>query len=567
MNNSLAEKSIIDYFENKFEYKVQTLDFRFPVETLETLLKQFYKDYEHTSFLVHANHKIEALSLKKLSSSYLLQVPVQSNNNEHIYIGLSDLLSFMILFDEPTNQNIKSETSRFFLTFEPLVINNIFNHFYKTNCKSLSVKEKKLLAKLKDVQKDQVDPHYISKFQEALLINALNENNKIKHAKVAEAISFTDEAVVITDLAGNIKEVNKNFEQYFNKTKTIKELLPPEIAEKAISETLALKKYQSEITLTTKERKSELMLLSSYFSNDDLERPNGFVFTFKNISDLKRLDYINKQLISKLREKNVQLSEVNKRLVEADKIKTDLLSVVSHELKTPLSTILGFSELLANRQLDEESVKKFASQITSSAGSLDKLINDYLDVATNTFGISGCGLLTVPLNLKELVETCYKEESQKIKNQDFQFEINCLGYEPIIFTETQNIKKLISNLINNALKFSPDAGKIMVKLLSDGEKVTISISDQGIGLTSEQSKQVFEPFYRADNSITREFQGIGLGLAVCKKIVELYGGSIWCEPGLDLGTSFYVTLPVNPHKKTTSIKENSFSEIEVINKQ
>lgn len=568
MDNSLVEKSIIDYFETKFNYKVQTLDFRFPVETLETLLKQFYKDYEHTSFLVHGSKNISSLSLKKLASSYILQVPVQNLNNEHIYIGLSDLLSFMILFDEPANQNIKAEASRFFITFEPVIISNIFNYFYKTNCKSLSLKEKKLLSKLKDVQKDQVDPHYINKFQEALLINALNENNKIKHAKVAEAISFTDEAVIITDLAGNVKEVNRNFEQNFNGFRKIKDLLPAEIAEKAVTETLSMKKYQTEVSLTTKNGKSELMLLSSYFLNDDLERPNGFVFTLKNISDLKRLDYINKQLISKLREKNVQLSEVNKRLVEADKIKTDLLSVVSHELKTPLSTIIGFSELLASRDNDQDSVKRFASQITSSASSLDKLINDYLDVATNTFGISAGSLSTAPLNLKELIEVCYKEEASKIKGQDFQFEVNCLGYEPVIFTEMQNVKKLISNLINNSLKFSPNAGKISAKVLSDGEKVTISIADQGIGLTSEQAKQVFEPFYRADNSITREFQGIGLGLAICKKIVELYGGSIWCEPGLDLGTVFYVTLPVNPHKKALNIKENSssVSEVEVSKK-
>ena len=109
------------------------------------------------------------------------------------------------------------------------------------------------------------------------------------------------------------------------------------------------------------------------------------------------------------------------------------------------------------------------------------------------------------------------------------------------------MKKLFGNLINNSLKYSPNGGKISVKILNDGERVTISVSDQGVGLTKEQTAQVFEPFYRTDNSVTREFPGIGLGLAVSKKIVELYNGSIWCEPGVDLGSVFYVILPVNPH--------------------
>ena len=546
------QKSIFNFFEEKFNFKSQSLSFRFPIETLDSLLRKFFKEHQESAFLVQANQNIANLALKKISKSFLLQVPIRSQSNEHLYIGLSDGLNFLILFDEPDlkNQNIKEQHSKFFLTFDSVVINSVFNYFYKNYCKLLSIKEKQLLIKLKNIKTNELDPYYISKFQEALLITALNDNNKVKQAKLIEAISFTDESIVITDLAGNIKETNKNFEKYFGKceNKNLRNILPKNVVEAALSETTKKCKWQSEINVSVNGKKTELLLASCYLFKDELRRPNGFVFTFKDITDLKKLDYINKQLISKLRERNLELSEVNKRLLEADRIKTDLLSVVSHELKTPLSTIIGFGELIENRQYDENTIKHFAEQITGSAKQLDRLVTDYLDVIGNQFGASNDKLHTMPVNLAELIRLSYQEQKSKFSDMQFEFNLDCLGYEPIIITEAQNIKKLFDNLINNSLKYSPNGGKLSIKILNDSENVTVSISDQGIGLTPEQARQVFEPFYRVDNSVTREFTGIGLGLAVCKKIVEIYTGSIWCEPGVDLGTTFYVTLPVNPHK-------------------
>ena len=553
MKNQRVQKSIFKFFEDRFGFKFEILNFRFPIETLDGLLKKFFKDYEQPAFLIQGNKAIPSLSLKKISQSYLLKLPIQNNSNEHIYIGLSDLLCFLILFDEPNpeEQSVTNQKSRFFLTFDPVVINTIFEYFYRNYCGSLSIKEKKLLIKLKNVQTNQLEPYYVSKFQEALLINALNDNNKVKQAKIIEAISFTDESIVITDLAGNIKETNKNFEKSFCKHLNkylISEILPKDLLQTAFRETSRGRKWQSEINLQTSGNKSELMLVSSSLFKDELDRPNGFVFTFKNMAELKKLDELNKQLISKLRERNVQLTDVNKRLVEADRIKSDLLSVVSHELKTPVSSIIGFSELISNREYDENSIKNFAEQITNAAKKLNSLISDYLEVASNPFGVSTDKLPTMPLNLIDLIRVCYKEENSKFAEKQFQLEMNCIGYEPVIITEAQNMQKLFSNLINNSLKYSPSGGRISIKILNDRENVTVSIADQGIGLTVEQAKLVFDPFYRTDNSVTREFPGIGLGLAVCKKIVEIYKGSIWCEPGVDLGTVFYVTLPVNPNK-------------------
>lgn len=566
------KKSIFNFLE-KLGCEAQELAFRFPVETLDTLLKKFYKDYDQSAFLLQASKKISNLTLRKISKSYLLTVPLQAQNNERLYIGLSDLLTFLILFDEPNpeEQSINKQRSKFFLTFDSSVINKLFNYFYKQYCDVLTIKEKKLLIKLKNVEANQLDPYYISKFQEALLINALDDNNKIKQEKILEAISFTDEAILITDIGGNIKETNKNFEKCFGKwfkENNIRDILPKEIAETALCETTKKSKWQAEVNLTTAKNKSEPQLVNCYLFKDELGRLSGFVFAFKDVGELRKLDCLNKKLIASLRERNVQLSEVNKRLLDANRIKIDLLSVVSHELKTPVSTIIGFSELLSNRQFDEKTITQYAQQINESARNLDRLITDYLDVAFNQFGISANKLVTMPLNLVELIRQCFKEQELSFTDKRFGLELSTLGYEPVIITETENMYKLFNNLINNSLKYSPNGGKISVKILNDGENVTVSISDQGIGLTLEQSKQVFEPFYRADNSITREFPGIGLGLAVSKKIVEMYNGSIWCEPGVDSGTVFYITLPVNPHKikVESKIKAGSQEKIQKLNK-
>lgn len=541
-------KSILSFLEEKYNFEFQKLDFRFPIEVLDELLKNFFKDFNEESFLVQANSDIKNLQLKKISRSYLLQVPL--SGNEQLYIGLSDLFSFLILFDETDiSSNGTQRTSRFFLTFEPSVINFVFNYFYKNHCKSLPLKEKKLLIKLKNIKTNHIDPFNIGKFQESLLVKALSNNNKVSKAKIVEAISFANESIIVTDLAFNIQEVNKSFENTYvsSKVKKITDIVSKDIIDDAISTLYRNNSYQAEIKVK-QDKKEKLMLLSCYFFKDEIQRPSGFVFTLKDLTHLKRLDDINKKLILKLRERNLQLSEVNKRLLEADRIRTDLLSVVNHELRTPVSTIIGFSELIAERDYDKNTIKTFANKIKDSANYLNGLISNYLDLACNQFGIDSGNLVTSPVNLTELLRVCYQEEKYKFPEIKFNFYLDCLGYEPIIFTEAENVKKLFSNLLNNALKYSPNGGNISVKILNDGDNVTVSVSDEGVGLTLDQARQVFEPFYRTDNSLTRDFKGIGLGLAVCKRIVELYHGSIWCEGGLESGTVFYVTLPVNPHK-------------------
>ena len=161
MNNSL-EKSIISYLEERFEFQAKQLNFRFPISTLGDLLKNFFKDFDHTAFLVEANDSVSDLSLKRLYKSYLLKIPIKNNINEHMYVGISDMFSFLVLFDEQRNTPTSSidKKSRFFLSFDYNLIKTIFNYFYRHYCDSLDLKEKKLLIKLKNVRSKDINPYY-----------------------------------------------------------------------------------------------------------------------------------------------------------------------------------------------------------------------------------------------------------------------------------------------------------------------------------------------------------------------------------------------------------------------
>lgn len=543
-------KSIFTYIENELDIKPRQLKYRFPIETLGTLIKKFFKGNEDSSFLVKANADMSKLKLKKLSNSYLLEVPVQSNSSEQLYIGLSDLMSFLVLFDEKEENQKKEKKSKFYLTFEREKIKSIFDFFYQNYCSELSDKEKTLLLKLKDVKVKELSLQHISKFQEALLVDTLRDNNKANEQRLIDVLSFTNEAMIITDLDGNIKESNKEFEKTFKNEeaiKTVRDILSHEIVSEFTKHVMIKRSWQSEVELKMFDGEPGVFLVNCYLSKDEVVKENRYVFTFKDVTSLRNLDYVNKQLISKLREKNLELTDVNRRLLDAEKIRTELLSVVSHEMKTPMSTIIGFSELISKGWSDYDTIKTYAEQINLSGKTLNKILCDYLDVVTDKFGTDSSRLSTEYINLGELIRLAFQEVRSKYSDRDFKLDLSSVGYDSVILSERSNMKKLFSNIVDNALKYSPEGGTVSVKLLNDGDKVTISIADEGVGIDVEKAKYIFKPFYRTDNSLQRQFSGTGLGLAICKKISSLYGGSVWCEPGIDKGTIFYVTLPVNPN--------------------
>jgi len=241
------------------------------------------------------------------------------------------------------------------------------------------------------------------------------------------------------------------------------------------------------------------------------------------------------------------IKEQNERLKELDRMKSEFLSTAAHELRTLLTSILGFSEILLKRKLDEEKKNKFLKIINEESVSLSSLINDLLDLSRIESGI-GFKIKKVPSEIKEVI----------LENVDFfraqtdkhTFKVNLPHDLVKIEADKNKINQVMENLTSNAVKFSPQGGEITVSIEQSEEKAKISITDTGIGIPEKDLSHVFEKFYRAENASSEAIGGTGLGLAIVKYIVESHAGKIWVESKLGKGSTFSFTLPI----KSTQVR-------------
>lgn len=253
---------------------------------------------------------------------------------------------------------------------------------------------------------------------------------------------------------------------------------------------------------------------------------------------------------------NIELDIARKQALEASRIKSEFLANTSHEIRTPLNGILGFTNLALKTELDEQQ-REYINTIRDSSQSLLTIINDILD-----FSKIEAGKLTleyIPLPLRRIVEEtlhllapeAHEKHIQLITHIDPKTPAYLLG-DPL------RLKQVISNLISNAIKFSPKGNIVIsVQALSRHETqavIKITIRDQGIGITSQQKERLFKAFTQADTSSAREHGGTGLGLAICKGLVERMGGEIGVNSEPNQGAEFWFTarLGIDQKQLTTT---------------
>lgn len=240
---------------------------------------------------------------------------------------------------------------------------------------------------------------------------------------------------------------------------------------------------------------------------------------------------------------NIELDIARKQALEASRIKSEFLANTSHEIRTPLNGILGFTNLTLKTELDEQQ-REYLNTIRDSAQNLLTVINDILD-----FSKIEAGKLTldyVPLPLRRVIEEtlhllapdAHEKHIQLVTFIDPAIPTQLLG-DPLRF------KQIISNLINNAIKFSPKGNVILKVALQSQQKsqlvIKVSVFDQGTGLTAAQKERLFKAFSQADSSTSREHGGTGLGLAICKGLVERMNGEIGVNSELHKGSEFWFT--------------------------
>jgi PAS domain S-box-containing protein len=229
---------------------------------------------------------------------------------------------------------------------------------------------------------------------------------------------------------------------------------------------------------------------------------------------------------------------------ELDRMKSQLLSTVSHELRTPLASIKGFATTLLRDdvQWDESSRREFLSIIDEESDRLTELISNLLDMSRIEAGTLRMDF--EPVDLRPIIEETAGEF--QMMTHSHQIKARVLPDLPLVVADPRRARQVVRNLVENAVKYSPDGGAILVSARASDNQVQTSVSDQGIGIEPEHLGRVFDRFYQVDSASTRKVGGSGLGLSICKAIVEAHQGKIWVESQPDLGSTFHFTLPQAP---------------------
>ena len=254
--------------------------------------------------------------------------------------------------------------------------------------------------------------------------------------------------------------------------------------------------------------------------------------SFTDITNLKRAEEQLRQL---------EITE------QSNRAKSEFLSRMSHEMRTPMNAIMGMSQI-AKGTRDVEKLKYCLSAIDTSSAHLLSLINDIFDMSKIEAG--KLVLENEPLNIEVILTRIQSILSEQLEQKNITMSVSCdEGTRGQYLGDATRLSQVLVNLVSNAVKFTPDAGSVHLtaqEVSRDSERglFRFTVSDTGIGMTSEQVERMFDMFEQADGSITRKYGGTGLGLSISKSIIETMGGKIWVETAPGQGSSFAFEIPL-----------------------
>lgn len=346
---------------------------------------------------------------------------------------------------------------------------------------------------------------------------------ELRHSKdrVEAILNNSPDAVMMLHDDGCIETVNPSFRKLFGHLceecpgTSLSELVEPEYAE-AVTQAVASVAGRQEtcrVEVLARGQDGELfdaeIALAPMLREDGMD---GMVASIRDISEHKRLA----------------------------RMKDTFLSTAAHELRTPLTSVRGLSEILLTRDLDPQRQKHFLQIISDQSVHLAAIIESMLDISRLESGVAH-EIDLQEVNVSELLDDVLQPFVETAPQHAFVVE--GIAEAPAIRADAFRLEQVLRNLIANAVKYSPAGSTVRLTGRAEGDYLYISVEDEGIGITTEQQEHLFEKFYRAE-SVATEVSGTGLGLTICKLIVEQHGGRIWAESEYGRGSTFTFTIPL-----------------------
>jgi len=373
-------------------------------------------------------------------------------------------------------------------------------------------------------------------------------------AKLSKAIVQSPASIVITDLAGNIEYANPKFTEITGYT-----------LEEVLGKNPRFLK-SGEGTPSFYEGLWQAIITGNEWHGDFLNRKkNGDLFwESANIAPIINQDGIIthfvavKEDITEKKSMQNELISAKEKAEKSDKLKTVFLQNMSHEIRTPLNSIIGFSHLLNKEGLNNEMIKRYAAAIQSSGNRLLELINNLIDISRIESG--NIEVHTKKFDLHRLIqEVCdqFKLVAAS-KKVELTHPYASGDSEKLMVSDPLKIHQILTNLVNNAFKFT-NSGHIHVDYEIEDNQILFRVEDTGMGISKEHQALIFDRFYQANTSMSRGHEGSGLGLSICKGLVEALNGTIRVESELNVGSTFIVSLPwvAGKEERKTVVVESS----------
>ena len=350
-------------------------------------------------------------------------------------------------------------------------------------------------------------------------INAKVKNISSEKAKLETILSSMFEGIMLTNERGEILLLNPSIRKLFfidsspegrKPLEVIRNNAIQEIVDRVLHENREV--ITQEVSISIPEQKTIMINGVPVVKDNVIE---GAVFVFHDITELKRLEEIRK----------------------------DFVANVSHELRTPISSIKGYAETLLDGKVDnEDTVKEFLSIIYQDSNRLANLIDDLLDLSKIESG--KMKLEFEPLEILPIVNRCVNVLRKSAKDKSLSVKLDIPTNLLKILGDHKRLSQVFLNLLDNAIKYTPEGGSITVNATSKEKIVQVDISDTGIGISEKDLPRIFERFYRVDKARSRELGGTGLGLSIVKHIIQAHNGQVWVQSTLGQGSTFSFTIPI-----------------------